>query len=172
VSAYERKAQRDIHGVVESQRLDRDQRLVVIHAQSDVVIGARLRMEHGIRRNRTPGIDTLRGQPRNGGRDDGIVLFSQRAVLAGMRIEPGDGQPRTGKTKPRRKIARHDAAGSTTRSLESCLKISLSGRWIVTGTTASSGDHSIITGRTDLPVASCTSVARNSVWPGSANPQL
>ena len=36
------------------------------------------------------------------------------------------------------------------------MKISLSGRWIVTGTTASSGDHSIITGRSDLPVASWT----------------
>src|SRR5580692_12692050 len=43
---------------------------------------------------------------------------------------------------------------------------------MVTGTTASSGDHSIMTGRGVLPVASCTSVARNSVWPGSAKPDL
>src|ERR1700722_6394461 len=43
---------------------------------------------------------------------------------------------------------------------------------MVTGTTASSGDHSIITGRRVLPVASCASVARNSVWPGSAKPDL
>src|SRR5579863_7276753 len=42
---------------------------------------------------------------------------------------------------------------------------------MVTGTTASSGDHNIITGRRVFWVASCTSVARNSVWPGSANPQ-
>ena len=61
---------------------------------------------------------------------------------------------------------------STISSVESCLKMSLSGRWMVTGTTASSGDHNIITGRSDLPVASCTSVARNSVWPGSAKPEL
>ena len=37
---------------------------------------------------------------------------------------------------------------------------------MVTGTTASSGDHSIITGVTCLPVASCASCPRNSVWPG------
>ena len=61
---------------------------------------------------------------------------------------------------------------STTSSVERCWKISFSGRWIVTGTTASSGDQSIITGRSCRPVASCTSVARNSVWPGSAKPQL
>ena len=42
---------------------------------------------------------------------------------------------------------------STMSSVESCLNISLSGRWIVTGTTASSGDHNIITGRSDFPVA-------------------
>src|ERR1700753_4291883 len=41
-----------------------------------------------------------------------------------------------------------------------------------TGTTACSGDHSIMTGCSILPVASCTSVARNSVWPGSAKPDL
>ncbi len=42
---------------------------------------------------------------------------------------------------------------------------------MVTGTTASSGDHSIMTGCKDFPVASCTSLARNSVWPGSAKPE-
>ena len=39
---------------------------------------------------------------------------------------------------------------STMRSLDRCVKMSRSGRWIVTGTTASSGDHSIITGRNDF----------------------
>src|ERR1700690_1202987 len=43
---------------------------------------------------------------------------------------------------------------------------------MVTGTTASSGDHNIMTGGRTVPVASCTSVARNSVWPGSAKPDL
>ena len=35
--AHERQAERDVDGVVEGQRLDRDQRLVVIHAQRGVV---------------------------------------------------------------------------------------------------------------------------------------
>src|ERR1700735_2452926 len=43
---------------------------------------------------------------------------------------------------------------------------------MVTGTTASSGDHSSITGRRVLLVVSCASVARNSVWPASAKPDL
>ena len=42
---------------------------------------------------------------------------------------------------------------------------------MVTGTTASSGDHSIITGLTGLPVHSCASRPKNSVWPGSAKPE-
>src|SRR5262245_38837455 len=43
---------------------------------------------------------------------------------------------------------------------------------MVTGTTASSGDHSIITERSVSPVASWTRLASNSVWPGSAKPDL
>ena len=39
--AHERQAQRDVDRVVERQRLDRDQRLVVIHAERDVVGRAR-----------------------------------------------------------------------------------------------------------------------------------
>ena len=57
---------------------------------------------------------------------------------------------------------------STIRSVLSAPGTSASGRWMVTGTTASSGDHSIITGRTALPVVSAASLARYSVWPGSA----
>src|SRR5262245_11481163 len=41
---------------------------------------------------------------------------------------------------------------------------------MVTGTTASSGDHSIMTGLVGWPVVSSTSLARNSVWPGTAKP--
>ena len=41
---------------------------------------------------------------------------------------------------------------STIRSVVSCCGTSRSGRWIVTGTTASSGDHSIITGCAARPV--------------------
>ena len=43
---------------------------------------------------------------------------------------------------------------------------------MVTGTTASSGDHSIITGQAGSPVSSNERLARYSVWPGSAKPDL
>ena len=43
---------------------------------------------------------------------------------------------------------------------------------MVTGTTAISGDHSIITGHAGLPVRSNDSLARYSVWPGSSKPAL
>src|SRR5262245_41279982 len=42
---------------------------------------------------------------------------------------------------------------------------------MVTGTTASSGDHSIITGRVATPVDSSTSLPRYSVCPGSGKPE-
>ena len=42
---------------------------------------------------------------------------------------------------------------------------------MVTGTTASSGAQSIMTGIAVMPVISFASLARNSVWPGSAKPE-
>ncbi len=53
-----------------------------------------------------------------------------------------------------------DAAGLDDQvAVESAENTSRSGMWIVTGTTASSGDHSIITGVTGLPVASLRQLA-------------
>ncbi len=60
---------------------------------------------------------------------------------------------------------------STITSASSAAGTSRSGRWMVTGTTASSGDHSIITGRSAVPVARAASFARYSVWPGSEKPE-
>ena len=152
--AHEGQAERDIDGVIEGERLDRDQRLIVIHAQCRVVARARLGMKHGIRRQRPPGVDALGDQPRHRRRNDAAVLFAQRAVFAGMRIKSGDREARALSLNRVIRSCATMRAVSTISSLESCGKISRSGRWIVTGTTASSGDHSIITGRNDLPVAS------------------
>ena len=109
--AHERKAERDIDGVIESKRLDRDQRLVVIHAQGGIVGRARPFVEQRIGRQRTPGIDAVGNEPRNGRGNDGAVLLAERAVLAGVGVEPGDGEPRARNAKPHGKIARHDASG-------------------------------------------------------------
>ena len=57
----------------------------------------------------------------------------------------------------------------TISSLVSWASASRSERWMVTGTTASAGDHSIITGCGARPPLAASS-ARNSVWPGWRNP--
>ena len=47
--AHDRQAERDVDAFVEMQRLERDQRLVVIHAQRRVVVArGAARMEHGV----------------------------------------------------------------------------------------------------------------------------
>ena len=57
-----------------------------------------------------------------------------------------------------------------TSSGVSAATTSRNGKWIVTGTTASSGDQSIMTGCAATPVDCSESLARYSVCPGSANP--
>ena len=39
-------------------------------------------------------VEALLAQPLDRGHDDLDLLAAQRAVLAGMRVEPGDGEPR------------------------------------------------------------------------------
>ena len=46
--ADDRQAERDVDAIVEVQRLQRDQRLVVVHAQRRVVARARRGLEHGV----------------------------------------------------------------------------------------------------------------------------
>ena len=79
-----------------SQRLDRDQRLVVVHAQAphrSPPGGARgtwCRPAAGRARRCPP-----RAAASTAGRDDPPLLVAHRAALAGMRVEAGDRQPRT-----------------------------------------------------------------------------
>ena len=61
-------------------------------------------------------------------------------------------------------------AVSSTRSWVSRPGTSLSGTWIVTGTTASISLQIIITGRGGVRPGGTESAARNSVWPGWAKP--
>ena len=84
--ADERQSQRDVDRPVESQRLDRDQRLIVIHADRAVVGPARGFMEHGVGGKRASDVDALGAQRCDGRSDDCLILGSERAVLAGMGI--------------------------------------------------------------------------------------
>ena len=172
--AHERQAERHVDGVVEGERLDRDQRLVVIHAQRGVVGRARARRGTWCRRAAVRARRCRRRRSRvDRRRDDRGVLVAERAVLAGMRIEAGDGEARAGDAEAARQ-GRARRCGRSRRSgrRSSRCGTSASGRWMVTGTTASSGDHSIITGRdVDCRCVSCARRARYSVWPGSAKPE-
>ena len=80
-----------------------------------------------------------RAQLLDGGRDDAAILLAERAVLAGVRVEAGEREPR-----PRDAEAlASDRARRCGRSRRSDpvvrrLGTSRTGKWIVTGTTASS----------------------------------
>ena len=52
-----------------------------------------------------------RAQLLDRGRDHGGVLLAERAVLAGMRIEPGEREARPRDAEALAQIARDDAAG-------------------------------------------------------------
>ena len=60
--ADERQAERDVDAIVEGERLDRDQRLIVIHADRAVVSLARGFVEHGVGRQRPSGVDAFVAQ--------------------------------------------------------------------------------------------------------------
>ena len=76
--ADERQSQRDVDGILERDRLDRDQRLVVIHADRAVVGLARRGVKHRIRRQRPAGVDAFAAQRFDGGCDD-VDVFACRA---------------------------------------------------------------------------------------------
>ena len=138
-----------------------------------IVARARRVVEQRVGGQRPARIDAVGFEPRDGGRNDRAVLFAERAVFAGVRIEPGDGEPRPRNAETAGEIARHDASGLDHElGRRGVARISRSGRWMVTGTTASSGDHSIMTGCAACRSPPAPASPRNSVCPGSAKPEL
>ena len=71
------------------------------------------------------------------------------AFFAGMRIEAGDREPWSRNAEAVSQVASYDAPSVDDQIGRSAVASTcFSGRWMVTGTTASSGDHSIMTGWT------------------------
>ena len=103
--------ERDVDGVLECDGLDRDQRLVVIHADRAVIGFARGGVEHGVRRQRAANRDALGAQGFDGRRDDVEIFGAERAVFAGMRVEAGDDEARMGEAETGLQIPDHDAGG-------------------------------------------------------------
>ncbi len=110
--AHEGQAERDVDAMVEGQGLDRDQRLVVIHAERHVVGRARAPAWNMVSAGSGPRASMPSARRRSiAGAHDRQIFLAERAVLAGMRVEAGDREPRTRDAEARRQIARHDAAG-------------------------------------------------------------
>ena len=84
---------------MEVDGLDRDQRLVVVHAQRRIVGAARLGMEHRIGRQRAARIDPGLAQFGDSRLDYLDLLTAEAAGLARVRIEPGDRKDRRSETE-------------------------------------------------------------------------
>src|SRR5262249_5027369 len=103
--------QRDVHGVIEGQSLDRDERLVVIHGECYVVAGACSLMEQRVCWQWAARINALSLEALDCGTHQRQILIAERAVLAGMRIEPGNRKARARNAEALAQIACGDSSG-------------------------------------------------------------
>jgi hypothetical protein len=68
-------------------------------------------VEHGIRRQRTPGVDAFGAQRLDGRCHDVDIFAAERAVFAGMWIETRYRKPRLGKAEMRLQIRDRNPGG-------------------------------------------------------------
>ena len=104
--ANERQAERHVDAVLDAEVLHRDQPVVVGHRDDDVELagmpgGVARAHEHGVGRERAARVDAFGARRLHRRGDDAQLLVAEQAALAGVRIEPGDGDarlapPRTG----------------------------------------------------------------------------
>ena len=113
--AHERQAQRDVDAAVEGERLERDQRLVVIHGDRRVVGARAPRRGTACRpgRGRCTAMPSAASSAMAGAMTSASSRADQ-AAFAGMRIEPGDGDAR-----PRRCRNRSASAAAVMRMVSS-----------------------------------------------------
>src|SRR6516162_6671444 len=91
---------------MEVDRLDRDQCLIMIHAERRIVRSARLGMKHRVSRYWAARLYPCGAQLGHGRLDDFDLFAPQTAAFAGMRVEPGDGEGRSrdSKVPPQRRV--------------------------------------------------------------------
>ena len=90
--ANDGQPQCDVDGVVKSQRLQRDQALIVIHADVDVGQLSHSRRERGVGRGRADCRDPQSPGGVDGRLDDRLLFaMAEQAVLAGVGIEAANG---------------------------------------------------------------------------------
>ncbi len=94
--AHERQPERDVDALIEAERLQRDQRLVVIHGDDGVIAAPRRGVKQRVGRVRPRHRQTFGTQVGDGRRDRLDLLAAHGAFLAGVRVEPSDGDARGG----------------------------------------------------------------------------
>ncbi len=100
--ADEGQAKGDVDAPVEIQRLDRDQRLIVIHADRRVIAAARARRGTWCRRTAgRQGRSPRRAARSSSGRDQVDFFAAHRAAFAGMGVEARHGEARCAQCRNR-----------------------------------------------------------------------
>ena len=84
--ANEGQAERDIHAIRESERLERDERLIVVHGENGVIALARGVVKQGIRRMRSGCVNTLSIKCLDRRRDHLDFFAAKRSIFSGVRI--------------------------------------------------------------------------------------
>ena len=92
--ADEGQAQCDVDAVLEGERFEGDERLVVVHCEHRVVALAGGCVKKCIGGERAGNVDAPRAELRNRRGDDFDFLAAERSLFARMRIEAADRQPR------------------------------------------------------------------------------
>ena len=86
--------QGDVDCVAERDQLYGDQTLIVVARNHGVELATHRPNKHGIGWEWPVNRDPARPSGRDGRREHGVVFTPHQAVLTGMWIEPGEGQPR------------------------------------------------------------------------------
>ena len=85
--AYKRKTQGHIHTLIKIKRFDRDQGLIVVHADGHVIGCARACMKHRIGGQGAAQVKPLGAQILQNGRDDAGFLISHAPFFAGVWVQ-------------------------------------------------------------------------------------
>ncbi len=88
----DRQPECQVDAVVEVQRLERRQRLIMIAAEQRVIAVANAGREQRIGGERAVYDDPFGGKLFDRGSDDADFLIAEPSAFAGMRVEPGDGE--------------------------------------------------------------------------------
>ncbi len=121
--ADDRQPERDVDRLAERQQLDRNQSLVVVAGDHRIEFAAHRADEHCVGRKRPGDIDAALPRRRRRRAEHRLLLAADQPVLAGVRVQSGQPEPRrrTAESRQRRRRQVDDAvergAGQRRRDL-------------------------------------------------------